>query len=107
MLGLRDYVEKNKFPGVVIGISGGIDSAFSAVVATDALGPERVKGILMPSQFTSEESNEDANQLGKKLGIELISVSIKDIVNSYDSTLSNLFAGKEKDITEIEECLID
>ena len=100
MLGLRDYVEKNKFPGVVIGISGGIDSAFSAVVATDALGPERVKGILMPSQFTSEESNEDANQLGKKLGIELISVSIKDIVNSYDSTLSNLFAGKEKDITE-------
>ncbi len=72
----------------------------SAVVATDALGPERVKGILMPSQFTSEESNEDANQLGKKLGIELISVSIKDIVNSYDSTLSNLFAGKEKDITE-------
>ena len=52
MLGLRDYVEKNKFPGVVIGISGGIDSAFSAVVATDALGPERVKGILMPSQFT-------------------------------------------------------
>ena len=54
----------------------------------------------MPSQFTSEESNDDANQLGKKLGIELISVSIKDIVNSYDSTLSNLFAGKEKDITE-------
>ena len=50
----------------------------------------------MPSQFTSEESNEDANQLGKKLGIELISVSIEDIVNSYDSTLSNLFAGKEK-----------
>ena len=93
-------VEKNKFPGVVIGISGGIDSAFSAVVATDALGPERVKGILMPSQFTSEESNEDANQLGKKLGIKLISVSIKDIVNSYDRTLSNLFAGKEKDITE-------
>ena len=100
ILGLRDYVDKNKFPGVVIGISGGIDSAFSAAVAVDALGPDRVKGILMPSQFTSDESNIDANLLGKNLGIDLLSISIQDIVNSYDNTLSDLFADKEKDITE-------
>ena len=100
ILGLRDYVDKNKFPGVVIGISGGIDSAFSAAVAVDALGAERVKGILMPSQFTSDESNIDANLLGKNLGIDLLSISIQDIVNSYDNTLSDLFANKEKDITE-------
>ena len=100
ILGLRDYVDKNKFPGVVIGISGGIDSAFSAAVAVDALGADRVKGILMPSQFTSDESNIDANLLGKNLGIDLLSISIQDIVNSYDNTLSDLFADKEKDITE-------
>ena len=100
ILGLRDYVDKNKFPGVVIGISGGIDSAFSAAVAVDALGADRVKGILMPSQFTSDESNIDANLLGKNLGIDLLSISIQDIVNSYDNTLSELFADKEKDITE-------
>ena len=100
ILGLRDYVDKNKFPGVVIGISGGIDSAFSAAVAVDALGADRVKGILMPSQFTSDESNIDADLLGKNLGIDLLSISIQDIVNSYDNTLSDLFADKEKDITE-------
>mgnify|MGYP003304439150 CR=1 FL=1 len=100
ILGLRDYVDKNKFPGVVIGISGGIDSAFSAAVAVDALGADRVKGILMPSQFTSDESNIDANLLGKNLEIELLSISIQDIVNSYDNTLSDLFADKDKDITE-------
>ena len=100
IIGLRDYVDKNKFPGVVIGISGGIDSAFSAAVAVDALGADRVKGILMPSQFTSDESNIDANLLGKNLGIDLLSISIQDIVNSYDNTLSDLFADKEKDITE-------
>ena len=100
ILGLRDYVDKNKFPGVVIGISGGIDSAFSAAVAVDALGADRVKGILMPSQFTSDESNIDANLLGKNLGIDLLSISIQDIVDSYDNTLSDLFADKEKDITE-------
>jgi len=100
ILGLRDYVNKNKFPGVVIGISGGIDSAFSACVATDALGPDRVKGILMPSKFTSNESNEDANQLGDNLGIELKIVSIEEIVKAYDSTLDPLFKESKKDITE-------
>jgi len=100
ILGLRDYVEKNNFPGVVLGISGGIDSAFSAAVATDALGPSRVKGILMPSKYTSIESNTDASELGENLGIELINISINEIVNSYDNTLNDLFSGTEKDITE-------
>ena len=100
ILGLRDYVEKNNFPGVVLGISGGIDSAFSAAVATDALGPSRVKGILMPSKYTSIESNKDASELGNNLGIELMNISINEIVNSYDNTLNDLFSGTEKDITE-------
>jgi len=100
ILGLRDYVNKNNFPGVVIGISGGIDSAFSACVATDALGPDRVKGILMPSKFTSNASNEDADQLGKNLGIGLESISIEEIVKAYDTTLASIFKGSEKDITE-------
>ena len=100
ILGLRDYVEKNNFPGVVLGISGGIDSAFSAAVATDALGPSRVKGILMPSKYTSIESNTDASELGNNLGIELMNIPINEIVNSYDNTLNDLFSGTEKDITE-------
>ena len=100
ILGLRDYVNKNNFPGVVIGISGGIDSAFSACVATDALGPDRVKGILMPSKFTSNASNEDADQLGKNLEIGLESISIEEIVKAYDMTLDPIFKGSEKDITE-------
>ena len=100
ILGLRDYVNKNNFPGVVIGISGGIDSAFSACVAADALGPDRVKGILMPSKFTSNASNEDADQLGKNLGIGLESISIEEIVKAYDITLDPIFKGSKKDITE-------
>ena len=100
ILGLRDYVNKNNFPGVVIGISGGIDSAFSACVAADALGPDRVKGILMPSKFTSNASNEDADLLGKNLGIGLESISIEEIVKAYDITLDPIFKGAEKDITE-------
>ena len=100
ILGLRDYVNKNNFPGVVIGISGGIDSAFSACVAADALGSDRVKGILMPSKFTSNASNEDADQLGKNLGIGLESISIEEIVKAYDITLDPIFKGAEKDITE-------
>ena len=99
-MGLRDYIAKNKFPGVVVGISGGIDSAFSICVAVDALGPEKVKGILMPSKFTSDDSNNDATELGKKLNIQTNSIAIEDIVSSYESTLSSLFENREKDITE-------
>ena len=100
ILGLRDYINKNKFPGVVVGISGGIDSAFSICVAVDALGPDKVKGILMPSKFTSDDSNNDATQLGKNLNVDTRSIAIEDIVNSYESSLEPLFENKEKDITE-------
>ena len=100
ILGLRDYITKNKFPGVVLGISGGVDSAFSACVAVDALGPENVIGIGMPSKFTSKESNEDAEELASNLGFKLENVSIESVVSSYDQTLSSIFNGKEKDITE-------
>tara|TARA_B110001454_G_scaffold145951_1_gene135451 strand:- start:2899 stop:4554 length:1656 start_codon:yes stop_codon:yes gene_type:complete len=100
ILGLRDYVKKNNFPGVVIGISGGIDSAFSSCVAVDALGSENVKGILMPSKFTSDDSNNDALLLGDNLNIELHKIAIEGIVESYEETLDPLFSKTEKDITE-------
>ena len=100
VLGLKDYIEKNNFPGVVIGISGGIDSAFSACVAVDALGSDKVKGIMMPSKYTSNASVEDATLLGKNLNIEMISLSIEEAALAYESTLRNVFEGTQQDITE-------
>ena len=100
VLGLKDYIEKNNFPGVVIGISGGIDSAFSACVAVDALGSDKVKGIMMPSKYTSNASVEDATLLGKNLSIEMISLSIEEAALAYESTLRNVFEGTQQDITE-------
>ena len=100
VLGLKDYIEKNNFPGVVIGISGGIDSAFSACVAVDALGSDKVKGIMMPSKYTSNASVEDATLLGKNLSIEMISLSIEEAALAYESTLKNVFEGTQQDITE-------
>ena len=99
-MGLKDYIEKNNFPGVVIGISGGIDSAFSACVAVDALGSDKVKGIMMPSKYTSNASVEDATLLGKNLNIEMISLSIEEAALAYESTLKNVFEGTQQDITE-------
>ncbi|MDA9373237.1 NAD+ synthase [Pelagibacterales bacterium] len=100
VLGLKDYIEKNNFPGVVIGISGGIDSAFSACVAVDALGSDKVKGIMMPSKYTSNASVEDATLLGKNLNIEMMSLSIEEAALAYESTLKNVFEGTQQDITE-------
>ena len=100
VLGLKDYIEKNNFPGVVIGISGGIDSAFSACVAVDALGSDKVKGIMMPSKYTSKASVEDATLLGKNLNIEMMSLSIEEAALAYESTLKNVFEGTQQDITE-------
>ena len=71
MLGLRDYVNKNRFPGVVLGLSGGIDSALSAAVAVDALGAERVRCVMLPSRYTVDESLEDAEACAKLLGMPL------------------------------------
>ncbi len=100
ILGLRDYVNKNGFPGVIIGMSGGIDSALSAAVAVDALGAERVRLVMMPSQYTSEESLNDAEECATMLGITLETLPIEEIFGSYQSVLAQSFTGKEGDITE-------
>lgn len=100
MLGLRDYVEKNRFPGVVLGLSGGIDSALSAVVAVDALGPERVRALFMPSRYTSTESREDATAVARNLGIRLDIVPIEEPFGAFLNVLGPLFAGRDFDVTE-------
>src|SRR6185295_14064790 len=81
--GTRDYVIKNGFKKVVLGLSGGIDSALTACVAVDALGKENVFGVLMPSEFASRASIDDSEQLGKNLGIELLTIPINDVLQSY------------------------
>ncbi|MEK7307869.1 MAG: NAD+ synthase, partial [Nitrospirota bacterium] len=100
LLGTGDYVRKNGFNGVVIGMSGGVDSALVASIAVDALGKENVRGLFMPSQYTSKESNEDAYATAKNLGIKLIRIPIKDIFREYLKTLNKDFKGKKTDTTE-------
>ena len=90
MLGLHDYVERNGFPGVILGLSGGIDSALSAAVAVDALGPERVWGVMLPSRYTSEESLEDARECARLLGCRHDVVSIAPAVEAVDQMLPQL-----------------
>jgi NAD+ synthase len=100
MLGLRDYVNKNCFPGVLLGLSGGIDSALTACIAVDALGRDRVIGVRLPSRFTSDESQTDAELSAARLGIRLETISIGDVVNAIERVLEPLFAGRGRDITE-------
>jgi NAD+ synthase (glutamine-hydrolysing) len=100
VLGTRDYVRKCGFKRVVIGLSGGIDSAVTAAIAADALGGENVLGISMPSPFTSRESREDAEILAGNLGIELVVVEIADLMGSYDRALAPAFRGTRKDVSE-------
>ena len=99
-LGLRDYVDKNRFPGVVLGLSGGIDSALSAAVAVDALGPERVHAVMMPSRYTSAASTEDARAVADALGIRLDTIPIEPAVAAFGAMLEPVFAGRPPDITE-------
>lgn len=100
MLGLRDYVGKNGFPGVLIGLSGGIDSALSAAVAVDALGPDKVHCVMMPSRYTSRESLEDAAEAARLMGVRLDEVPIAPAVAAFDEMLAPIFAGREADVTE-------
>lgn len=100
VLGLRDYVNKNRFPGVILGMSGGIDSALSAAVAVDALGPDRVRCVMMPSPYTSEHSLEDAAEASQMLGVDYSSVSIGPAMAAFEEMLSGHFAGTNSDITE-------
>jgi NAD+ synthase len=100
MLGLRDYVNKNRFPGVVLGLSGGIDSALSAAVAVDALGADRVRCVMMPSRFTGEESLGDAAECARLLGVPYEVISIESIVEAFGLALSRAFEGRKPDTTE-------
>src|SRR6187551_3511005 len=99
-LGVRDYVSKNGFKQVVIGVSGGIDSALTAVIAVDALGADNVLGVFMPSPYTSRESRKDTQELARRLGIELKTLPITPPFKSYLQTLKLAFAGTNVDTTE-------
>jgi NAD+ synthase len=100
MLALRDYVNKNRFPGVVLGLSGGIDSALSAAVAVDALGAERVRCVMLPSRYTSRDSLEDADACARLLGVHYETIEIERAVAAMGETLSPAFAGTQTGTTE-------
>jgi NAD+ synthase (glutamine-hydrolysing) len=99
-LGLRDYVEKNGFSDIVVGVSGGIDSALTATLAVEALGPDRVHCVSMPSRFSSEGTRSDARQLAENLGVDFRELPIEPIVETFEATLAESFAGLDRDLTE-------
>jgi NAD+ synthase (glutamine-hydrolysing) len=99
-LGVRDYVGKNGFPGVLLGLSGGVDSALTLAVATDALGAERVRAVMMPSQYTAPMSLEDARAEAKALKVPYSEIPIKPIYDAFLKTLSAEFKGRREDATE-------
>jgi len=98
--GTRDYVDKHGFPGVVIGLSGGIDSALVLSIACDALGPDRVRAVMMPFRYTSTISQEDAQKQAQLLGVRYDVISIAPIYDSTVQQLEQVFAGSEEDVTE-------
>ncbi len=100
MLGLRDYVTKNGFPGVVLGLSGGIDSALAAALAADALGADKVWCVMMPSPYTSQESLDDAAGVANLLGCRLDTIGIGPAMDAFGGMLAPFFAGRDADITE-------
>ncbi len=100
VLGIRDYVRKNGFGEVVIGMSGGIDSALVTTLAVDALGPEAVRALAMPSPYSSRESVEDAVGCAQRLGVRIDTVPITDVFDAYRRTLADLFAGTEEGVAE-------
>jgi NAD+ synthase len=100
VMGLRDYVDTNRFPGVVLGMSGGIDSAICAAIAADALGPDRVWCVMLPSRFTSQESLDDAAEAARMIGCRIDTIPIAPAVEAFDVMLSDSFADKAVDLTE-------
>jgi NAD+ synthase len=100
VLGLRDYVEKNGFKGVVLGLSGGVDSALCATMAVDALGKDRVRCVMLPYRYTSEESLTDAAQCAKALGVQYDILPIESAVLGLEKAVAPVFAGKSRDVTE-------
>jgi NAD+ synthase (glutamine-hydrolysing) len=99
-LGLSDYVEKNGFGDVVLGVSGGIDSALTAALAVEALGPERVHCVSMPSRYSSEDTKRDAERLAETLGTDFLELPIDPIYDGYAKALADVFEGRDADITE-------
>ncbi|TGV80864.1 NAD(+) synthase, partial [Mesorhizobium sp. M2D.F.Ca.ET.145.01.1.1] len=100
MLGLRDYVNKNGFKNVVLGLSGGIDSAICAALAVDALGEERLRAVMMPYRYTSKDSLKDAEDCARALGCRYDIVPIFEPVEGFLHTLTQLFEGTKEGITE-------
>jgi NAD+ synthase len=100
VLGLRDYVDKNGFAGVVLGLSGGVDSALCAAIAVDALGAQRVRCVMLPYRFTSQESRDDAAFIAQALGVHYDLVPIESAVSGLEETLAPLFAGRPRDVAE-------
>ncbi len=100
MLGLRDYVNKTGFPSVIIGLSGGVDSALTAAVAADALGPERVHTVMMPSPYTSRESLEDAKACAEAIGVKYDIVGIEPAMEAFRRMLLPVFGNRKEDVTE-------
>lgn len=100
VLGVRDYVNKNGFPGIILGLSGGIDSALTMAVAVDALGAENVEAIMMPFRYTADISKADAAQQAKTQGVKYREIPIEPIFNSFMDALNNEFDGLERDVTE-------
>ncbi|MEC7614709.1 MAG: NAD+ synthase [Pseudomonadota bacterium] len=100
VLGLKDYVEKNNFPGVILGLSGGIDSALCAAISVDALGSEKVKCFMLPFKYTSKQSFIDATECAKNLNIELGSLDIENSFNSLETVLTPFFNNLPPDVTE-------
>ncbi|CAN5203541.1 NAD+ synthase [soil metagenome] len=100
VVGLRDYVNANRFPGVVLGLSGGIDSALSAAVAVDALGADRVWCVMLPSRYTADISTSDAAECARMMGCRLDTIPIADAMTAFDGMLSDVFAGRKPDLAE-------
>jgi NAD+ synthase (glutamine-hydrolysing) len=100
VLGVRDYVEKNHFPGVLLGVSGGIDSALTLAIAVDALGPHRVSAVFMPSRYTADISAEDAKAIAEHLKVSLETFPLEPAYKTFLATLATAFAGKKTDTTE-------
>lgn len=99
-LGIRDYAYKSGFKQALVGLSGGIDSAVTAVLAADALGPENVLGVSLPSEISSQHSRDDASTLAENLGIEFMTLPIAEVVKGVEATLAQRFSGREPDVTE-------
>jgi NAD+ synthase (glutamine-hydrolysing) len=100
VLGVRDYVSKHRFPGVVMGLSGGVDSALTLAIAVDALGPDRVQVVMMPSRYTSEMSRNDAAEQARTLGVQFSSISIEGMFEATLGALADEFRGRAADATE-------